>query len=146
MQVGLTAICAYCLTCEGEVGPQVKTAATSGSQARIVFDVASKMAAATPDLRDTFGLELMANAIVCNQNNGAIQPINAKSSTQDGLNPHLTVIDELHAHKDRSLFDVLRSATGARKNPLGWYITTAGYNTQSARYEERHMTLEKFKA
>ncbi len=53
--------------------------------------------------------------------------INAKSSTQDGLNPHLTVIDELHAHKDRSLFDVLRSATGARKNPLGWYITTAGY-------------------
>ena len=63
--------------------------------------------------------------------------INAKSSTQDGLNPHLTVIDELHAHKDRSLFDVLRSATGARKNPLGWYITTAGYNSQGVCFEQR---------
>jgi phage terminase large subunit-like protein len=127
----------YCLACEGEVGPQIKTAATSGSQARIVFDVCAKMANATPDLRGTFELEVMANAIMCGQNNGSIQPINAKSSTQDGLNPHLTVIDELHAHKDRSLFDVLRSATGARKNPLGWYITTAGYSTHGVCYEQR---------
>lgn len=127
----------YCLTCEGEVGPQVKTAATSGSQARIVFEVASKMAAATPDLCEAFGLQIMANAVVCGGNNGSIQPINAKSSTQDGLNPHLTIIDELHAHKDRSLFDVLRSATGARKNPLGWYITTAGYNSQGVCFEQR---------
>ncbi|MGL3208307.1 terminase large subunit domain-containing protein [Bradyrhizobium sp. BR 1433] len=97
----------YCLTCDGEVGPQIKTAATTGGQARIVFDVASKMARGTPDLREAFGLEVMANSVVCHQNNGSIQPINAKSSTQDGLNPHLTVIDELHAHKDRSLFDVL---------------------------------------
>jgi phage terminase large subunit-like protein len=127
----------YCLTLDGEVGPQVKTAATTGGQARIVFDIAWKMARATRELCETFGLELMAHAVVCHQNNGSIAPINAKSSTQDGLNPHLTVIDELHAHKDRSLFDVLRSATGARKNPLGWYITTAGYNTQGVCYEQR---------
>lgn len=127
----------YCLTCDGEVGPQVKTAATTGGQARIVFDVAWKMAKATPELCEVFGLEIMANAVVCHKNNGSIAPINAKSSTQDGLNPHLTVIDELHAHKDRSLFDVLRSATGARKNPLGWYITTAGYNSQGVCYEQR---------
>jgi phage terminase large subunit-like protein len=127
----------YCLTCDDEVGPQIKTAATTGGQARIVFDVAWKMARATPELCDAFGLEIMANAVVSHSNNGSIQPINAKSSTQDGLNPHLTVIDELHAHKDRSLFDVLRSATGARKNPLGWYITTAGYNTQGVCYEQR---------
>ncbi|MGY4572585.1 terminase TerL endonuclease subunit [Bradyrhizobium sp. USDA 3256] len=127
----------YCLTCDGEVGPQIKTAATTGGQARIVFDVASKMARATPDLREAFGLEVMANSVVCHQNNGSIQPINAKSSTQDGLNPHLTVVDELHAHKDRSLFDVLRSATGARKNPLMWMITTAGYSTIGVCYEQR---------
>ena len=127
----------YCLTLDGEVGPQIKTAATTGGQARIVFDVAWKMARATPELCEAFNLELMAHAIVCHQNNGSIAPINAKSSTQDGLNPHLTVIDELHAHKDRSLFDVLRSATGARSNPLGWYITTAGYNTQGVCYEQR---------
>ena len=32
----------YCLTLDGEVGPQVKTAATTGGQARIVFDIAWK--------------------------------------------------------------------------------------------------------
>lgn len=127
----------YCLCCENEIGPQVKTAATSGAQAKIVFSVAAKMARATPDLCQTFGLEVMAHAVVCHHNNGSIQPINAKSSSQDGLNPHLYVLDEIHAHKDRSLFDVLRSATGARKNPLGWYITTAGYNTQGVGYEQR---------
>jgi phage terminase large subunit-like protein len=127
----------YCLTCDDEVGPQVKTAATTGGQARIVFDVAWKMARATPDLCEAFGLEIMANSVMCHKNNGSIQPINAKSSTQDGLNPHLVVIDELHAHKDRSLFDVLRSATGARKNPLTWMITTAGYNSQGVCYEQR---------
>jgi phage terminase large subunit-like protein len=132
----------YCLTCENEIGPQVKTAATSGQQARIVFEVASKMAQATPDLCEAFGLTIMANALVCGGNNGSIQPINAKSSTQDGLNPHLAVIDELHAHKDRSLFDVLRSATGARRNPLGWYITTAGYNNQGVCFEQRSYVVK----
>jgi phage terminase large subunit-like protein len=93
------------------------------------------MALATPDLRSAFGLQVMANAVVCGANGGSIAPINAKSSSQDGLNPHLTVTDELHAHKDRSLFDVLRSAVGARKNPLGWYITTAGYSTAGVCYD-----------
>jgi len=132
-----SAVALYCLTCEDEVGPQVKCAATSGAQARIVFDVAAKMARATPALCRTFELEPMANAIVCHRNNGSIQPINSKSSAQDGLNPSLTVVDEVHAHRDRSLFDVLRSATGARRNPLGWYITTAGYNTAGVAYEQR---------
>lgn len=127
----------YCLTCENEVGPQVKTAATTGDQARIVFDVCKKMADATPDFRDHFDVEVLANAVVCNRNGGSIKPINAKASTQDGLNPHMTVIDELHAHKDRKLFDVLKSARGARKNPLSWYITTAGYDMVGVCYEQR---------
>ena len=127
----------YCLTCEDEAGPQVKTAATTGDQARIVFDVASAMVEKTPDLAENFQLDVMANAIVCRQNMGSIQPINAKASSQDGLNPHLSVIDELHAHKDRKLFDVLKSARGARKNPLSWYITTAGYNLAGVCYEQR---------
>jgi phage terminase large subunit-like protein len=90
-----------------------------GVQARTPFDVAQKMAKATPDLCEAFDLKLMANSVVCHNknNNGSIQPINARSSTKDGLNLHLTVIDELREHKDRSLFDVLRSETGARKNP-----------------------------
>jgi phage terminase large subunit-like protein len=82
-------------------------------------------------------MEAWSKSISCAETGGDFQPINAKSSTQDGLNPHCAIIDELHAHKDRGLFDVLRSARGARKNPLGWYITTAGYNMHGVCYEQR---------
>jgi len=132
-----SALALYCLTLDGEVGPQVKCAATTGGQARIIFDVAFKMARATPDLCSEFDLELMANAIVCHANNGSIAPINAKSSTQDGLNPSFVVLDELHAHLKRDLRDVLRSATGARLSPLFWQITTAGYSTIGVCFEQR---------
>lgn len=130
-------IALYCENCEGENGPQVKTAATTGGQARIIFDIAKKMTERTTALREAFNLEALANSIVNYQNGGSIQPINAKASTQDGLNPHLTIIDELHAHKDRKLFDVLMSARGARKNPLSYYVTTAGYDMTGVCYEQR---------
>lgn len=130
-------IALYCLTCEGETGPQVKIAATTGQQARIVYEVARAMVEMTSDLRAAFSLDPMTNTIVCHQNMGTMQPINAKASTQDGLNPSCTIIDELHAHKDRKLFDVLRSARGARKNHLSLYITTAGYNLAGVCYEQR---------
>jgi phage terminase large subunit-like protein len=132
----------YCLCCEGEVGPQVKDAATTGGQARIIFDVQKKMVEATPALAQAFDLEVLANSIVCHQNGGNITPINAKASTQDGLNPHCTIIDELHAHANRSLFDVLKSARGARQNPLSLYVTTAGYNMLGVCYEQRTMVTK----
>jgi phage terminase large subunit-like protein len=132
----------YCLCCEGEVGPQVKVAATTGSQARIVFGIAKSQVEKTSAMREAFNLSPMANSIVCWKNGGHIQPINSKASTQDGLNPHLTIIDELHAHADRSLFDVLKSARGSRKNPLSWYITTAGYNQVGVCYEQRTLVTK----
>jgi phage terminase large subunit-like protein len=136
----LSAIVAlYCLTCEGERGPQIKCAATTGAQARIVFNLIREMVNRTPDVRDEFNLETFARTIACYENAGNVQPINAKASTQDGLNPHAAIIDELHAHKTRELFDVLRSARGARKNPLSWYVTTAGYVLEGVCYEQRKL-------
>lgn len=134
----LTAVVAlYCLTCEQEVGPQVLIGATTGEQANKVFSPAKRMAEKTSALREAFGVEPWARSISCSDNGGFIQPINAKSSTQDGWNPHVGILDELHAHKDRGLFDVIRSAFGARKNPLMWMITTAGYNIEGVCYEQR---------
>ena len=134
-------IALYCFVYEGEIGPQVRCAATSGDQARIVFDVCRKMIQARPDLKTFAGLSVMQHVIHCAANQGTIKPINAKASTQDGLNPHLTVIDELHAHQNRALFDVLKSARGARRNPLSWYITTAGY-THGVCLQQRDMVCK----
>lgn len=127
----------YCLTCEGEVGPQVIIGATTGEQAGKVFKPMQGMVRKSPDLQEAFGVTAWARSITCGSNDGYVQPINAKGSTQDGHNPHMGVLDELHAHKDRALFDVIKSAFGARTNPLMWIITTAGFNTTGVCYEQR---------
>lgn len=130
-------IALYCLTCEDEVGPQVIIGASTGAQAAKVFEPARKMADKNLALRDAFGLKTWARAITCEGNGGYIQTINAKGSTQDGHNPHLGILDELHAHKDRALYDVIKSAFGSRTNPLLWSITTAGFSTTGICYEVR---------
>lgn len=127
----------YCTTCEDEPGPLVLIGATTGAQAQKVFNPAKLMVQKTPDLQEAFGLHAWARAITCDANGGTIQTINSKSATQDGHNPHLAVLDELHAHKDRGLYDVIHSADGARRNPLYWKITTAGYILDGVCYEQR---------
>jgi phage terminase large subunit-like protein len=132
------AILLYCLCCEDEPGIQVISAATTGSQARIVFNAAKRMVEVTPDLREAFSLETFANAIANWQVGGNFKPINSKASTQDGLNPSHVVLDEIHAHKNHDLLNVLQSAAGARLNALWLYTTTEGYETPGPWPEMRH--------
>jgi len=117
----------YCLCFENEAGAQILSAATTGSQARIVFNVAKRMVEQTAELRDEFTLEAFASAIVRYEIGGNFKPINSKASTQDGLNPSHVSLDEIHAHKTRDLLDVLRSAAGGRMAPLFLYTTTEGF-------------------
>lgn len=131
------AILLYCLCEEPENGPQVISAATTGDQARIVWGIAKRMVERTSDLREAYGVEAYANTIVRYENGGTCRAINAKASTQDGLNPSALSFDELHAHKTHDLFNVLRSAAGARKNPLFLYTTTEGYENPGPWAEER---------
>ncbi|KUJ02437.1 terminase [Stenotrophomonas maltophilia] len=121
------AVLLYCECCEEEEGAQVISAATTGSQARIIFNVAKRMAEKKADLREAYGLECWANAISRVETGATFKPINAKASTQDGLNPSHVGLDEIHAHKTPDLLNVLQSAAGARRNPLWLFTTTEGY-------------------
>lgn len=127
----------YCLSCENEVGPLIVVGATTAAQARKVFDPMRKMVLRTPALQEAFGIRAWAKSITCETSDGNIQTINSKGSTQDGHNLHMGIIDELHAHRDRALFDVITSAFGSRINPLFWAITTAGFDTTGVCYEQR---------
>jgi phage terminase large subunit-like protein len=131
----------YCLTKEEEPAPYVFIGATTGAQAQKVFHPAKMMAEKTPALCEAFGLKVWARSIT-EPGGGYVQTINSKGSTQDGHNPHLAVLDELHAHKDRALYDVIDSAFGARRNPLMWIITTAGFDTMGVCYEQRRFVLQ----
>lgn len=135
----MAAIALYHLLEEDEAGAAVVCGATTGSQARIVFGIAVRMVQRSPWLRAR-GVIAYAHAITTAEG-GSIKPINAKASTQDGLNPSCIVLDESHA-QTFALHDVLKSAQGARANPLLLCPTTAGYNQLSVGYALR-ATLTK---
>lgn len=128
----------YCLTCEDEVGPQVISAATTGDQAKIIFSFAKRMVEKNSDFREFFNVQAFSKAIACYKNGGSFRPINAKASTQDGLNPSAVGLDEIHAHKSHDLINVLKSAAGGRRNPLYLYTTTEGYENPGPWGELRH--------
>ena len=121
------AILIYCECCEPEDGAQVISAATTYTQASIIFNIAKRMVEKTPDLREAFGLETWAKSISRVETGASFKPVHAKASTQDGLNPSHIGLDEIHAHKSPDLLNVLTSAAGARKNPLFLFTTTEGY-------------------
>jgi phage terminase large subunit-like protein len=127
------AIGLYHLTSEGEPGASVICGATTGLQARMVFGIMQKMVRKSAYLSG-LGLVVYANAITASD--GSARPVNSKASTLDGLNPSCIILDEAHA-QDFGLHDVLKSAQGARRNPLMICPTTAGYDLLSVGYALR---------
>lgn len=136
------AIGLYMLTADSEEGPEVYSAATTKDQARIVFTVAREMARKSPRFRDKFGVEVQTHNIVTPSHTGIFTSLASDSSSLDGLNPNCSLVDELHAHKDRKVYDVLETATGSRDQPLLFVITTAGSNLAGICYEVRSYVLK----
>ena len=133
----LSGIGLYCLVADREGGAEVYSFATTRDQAKIVFGDAKVMAAQNAALRSQFGLEVLANALYVPSTNSTFQAKSAEGSTLDGLNTHLAIIDELHAHKTRAVYDVVETSTGKRSNSLLFVITTAGFDTAGICYEIR---------
>lgn len=129
----MAALAFYHLLKEHEPGASVICGATTGNQARVVFGIMQKMGRRSAWLRDQ-GVTVYANAITAEM--GDARPVNSKASTLDGLNPSCIVLDESHA-QTFELHDVLKSAQGARRNPLLLCPTTAGYDLLSVGYALR---------
>lgn len=129
----------YCLLADHEPGAEVYSFATTRDQAKIVFGDAKVMAEHNPALRERFGLQVLANALYVSSTNSTFQAKSAEGSTLDGLNTHLAVVDELHAHKTRAVYDVVETSLGKRRSSLLWCITTAGFDTSGICYEVRTM-------
>lgn len=129
----------YALAADGEGGAECYTFATTRDQARIVFDTSKAMVSMSPDLAREFGLTKQAHSVTVMKTGSVLMPKSAEGSTLDGLNTHIAVIDELHAHKTRELYDVVVTSLGKRRQPLLWVITTAGFDNTGICYEVRTM-------
>jgi phage terminase large subunit-like protein len=132
-----------CLTgADDEPGAEVYAAAGSRRQARQVFDPARLMVRrGAPVLRHRFKPHL--NVIEYPDSDSFFEVISADANLQHGLNVHGAVIDEVHIHKRRDLIDALSSGTGARRQPLLLYITTADEDDPTGIYDEMRTYIER---
>jgi len=128
----------YLLVADGEPGAEVYSAATSRDQARITHSEATRMVKASPALRKRITV-FRDNLHIANTAS-KYEPLSSDYNSLDGLNIHGAIVDELHAHKSRDLWDVLETSTGSRRQPLFLAITTAGYNRQTICWEQHEYT------
>lgn len=138
----LAGIGLYLFEFDGEGGAEVYTAATKIDQAKITHAEAVRMVEASPLLRRHIGIRL--NELYNPRPGRAdkFMPLARDSKSLDGLNPHGAILDEVHAHPTREIYDVIKSGLGARRQPLIWQITTAGFDLSSFGYEQ-HQYAEK---
>jgi phage terminase large subunit-like protein len=122
---------------EGEGGARVYSAATTMKQAREVFGDAQAMARKSEGFRRRFGVDVSAHNIHQLGSNSFFEAVSSEEHTLDGLNIHLAIVDELHAHRTRGVHDVLETGAGKRPQSLLWEITTAGFNRSGICYEVR---------
>lgn len=120
----LAAIGLYLLIADGEPGAEVYSAATKKDQAKIIWGEASRMVKKSPHLKKKIESSKANLAVL--DTSSKFEPLASDEDNLDGLNVHGGLIDEIHAHKTRGVFDVLDTATGSREQPLIWIITTAG--------------------
>jgi phage terminase large subunit-like protein len=123
---------------EGEPGADCYSVATKRDQARIVFDAARQMVRRTSAL---------AKRITVQNHNlhqldsaSKFEPLSSDAHTLDGLRPHIVIADEVHAHPDSAVIDVMLTGMGTRRQPLLFEITTAGINRHGPWWAHREYT------
>jgi phage terminase large subunit-like protein len=121
------AIALYKTFAEGVNGGEVIVAAAEKEQARIVFGEARRMVESS-ELSEL--ATIYKDSIYVPSTNSVMKVVSAEAYSKEGANPHAVILDELHAHQSRDLFDVFSLAMGNRgKIAQLISITTAGVKT-----------------
>jgi phage terminase large subunit-like protein len=121
------------LFADDEPGVEVYSVAADREQARIVFGIACQMVEAGPLAKYS---KVRRHWIEVPRLAGLYRVLSADAPTKHGLNPHGVIFDELHAQKNRELWDVMTSGSGARRQPLTVAITTAGHDRETVCWEQ----------
>lgn len=137
-----SAIGLYLQIADGEPGAEIYAVATKKDQAKLVWMDAKRMVNKSPSLRKR--MKTLVSEIKADINDSTFKPLGSDSETLDGLNVHGSMMDEIHAWKDKNLYDVIVDGMSSREQPMNFMITTAGTVRESVydmKYEEAEMLL-----
>ena len=132
----------YLQVADGEAGAEIYAVATKKDQAKLVWLDAKRMVNKSPALRKR--IKPLVSELRADYNDSSFKPLGSDSETLDGLNVHGAMMDEIHAWKDKNLYDVIVDGTSSREQPMIFMITTAGTIRESVydmKYEEAEMLL-----
>lgn len=135
----------YLQIADGEPGSEVYAVATKRDQAKLVWLESKRMVKKSPVLLKR--IKPLVSELVCEWNDSSFKPLGSDSETLDGLNVHGAMMDEIHAWKDKNLYDVIVDGTSAREQPMIFMITTAGTIRESVydmKYEEAELLINGF--
>jgi phage terminase large subunit-like protein len=118
------AIALYSLIAEGVQGAEVIIAASEKEQARIIYGEARRMVEQSELSRV---VQIYRDSIFVPASQSVMRVVSAEAYSKEGYNPSRVILDELHAHRDRSLYDVFSLAMGNRGGLAQLVaVTTAG--------------------
>lgn len=118
----LSAVALDLLCNDKEGSPEIYFIATKYDQAKKGFDECVRMRQQSPLLEKH--TRKRAFDLYFPRNFGFIKPIASDVKKLDGLNPHAVIIDELGALPNRSIYDDMKQAMYARKQPILFCIST----------------------
>lgn len=131
-----SAIIAYMAYLDGEYGAKVYCLAPKLEQAAIVYENFYQMVEKEPEL-SALAKKRRSDIYIADYNT-SIKPIAFNAKKSDGFNPHLVICDEIASWSGEAglrQYEVMKSALGARRQPLILSISTAGYVNDSI-YDE----------
>ena len=121
------AIAEYMAYCDKEYGAEIYCLAPKLDQAELVFNAFYTSTQQEEEIAEL--THKRKKDVFIEEFNTSIAKLAFNSRKSDGFNPHLTICDELAAWKGQAgleQYEVMKSALGARKQPLIISISTAG--------------------
>lgn len=122
----------YHLMADGELGAEVYLCASDKDNAGIVFQAALFMIEQTPALaklvlRGKLRIVESQRKIIYRPTGSILRVLSSDAFSKHGYSPSCVIFDELHAQRNRELWDIMTGAAGAaRRQPVWIVLTTAG--------------------
>ncbi len=119
------------LVADDEPGAEVYCCAAEREQAALVFNEAANMVRQNAELARMIRIFDGYRAMKFAEASSFWRVLSSESKTAHGLNPSLYIVDEVHAQKNEGLIEAMETGVGARRQPVGIYISTADHAGES---------------
>jgi phage terminase large subunit-like protein len=125
----------YIAACSGYKFGKLFTAATKKRQARIAWERMASFIMIDNDLEELFAIKDYKSLIIAKNTLCTIEALSREGGLDEGFQSIFNSIDEIHQHKDNSVYKGLYDGTKALDETLNSMITTRGKSLTSFCYE-----------